>query len=83
MNLNKKPVKLAITIPAYNEEESIGSVIREILRKIEGIDEVEVIVINDGSKDRTSEVAKDAGADKIIRFSLTSFIVKLKSVGES
>jgi glycosyltransferase involved in cell wall biosynthesis len=68
LNLNKKPVKLAITIPAYNEEESIGKVIREISRKIEGIDQMEIIVINDGSMDRTNEAAKEAGADKIIDF---------------
>lgn len=68
MKPNKKPVKLAITIPAYNEEDSIGRVIHEIPGIIEGIDEIEIIVINDGSKDMTSEVAKDAGATKIIEF---------------
>ena len=66
--MNKNPVKLAITIPAYNEEATVGSVIREIPRKIEGIDKVEVIVINDGSRDRTVEVAKEAGADHIVQF---------------
>lgn len=66
--MNNLSVKLVITIPAYNEEDSIGRVIREIPGKIEGIDEIEVIVINDGSKDRTSEAAKEAGADKIIQF---------------
>lgn len=68
INMNKKPAKLSITIPAYNEEASIVKVIREIPRKIEGIGEVEVIVINDGSKDMTNEVAKEAGADKIVQF---------------
>ncbi|VVB89279.1 UDP-N-acetylglucosamine--dolichyl-phosphate N-acetylglucosaminyltransferase [uncultured archaeon] len=68
MNLEKKPVKLAITIPAYNEEHSLEKVIREIPGIIEGIDEIEVIVINDGSNDRTSEVAERAGAAKIIEF---------------
>jgi glycosyltransferase involved in cell wall biosynthesis len=68
IDLSKRSVKLAITIPAYNEEKSIGKVIREIPRKIEGIDEIEVIVINDGSTDRTSDVAKEAGADRIIQF---------------
>ncbi|SNQ62930.1 hypothetical protein MNV_980032 [Candidatus Methanoperedens nitroreducens] len=62
MKIEKKPVKLAITIPAYNEENSIEKVIREIPGIIEGIDEIEVIVINDGSKDRTSEAAEQAGA---------------------
>jgi len=68
LETNKKPVKLAITIPAYNEENSIEKVIHEIPGIIEGIDEIEVIVINDGSKDRTSEVAERAGAAKIIDF---------------
>jgi glycosyltransferase involved in cell wall biosynthesis len=55
-------------IPAYNEEETIGEVIKEIPRKIEGIKEIEVLIINDGSTDKTSEAAKNAGADKIIVF---------------
>ena len=65
----EKPIKIAITIPAYNEEDCIGKVISEIPRKIEGIDEIEIIVINDGSKDRTVEVAKEAGANTIVHFS--------------
>ncbi|MDO8726686.1 MAG: glycosyltransferase family 2 protein [Candidatus Methanoperedens sp.] len=66
--MNKNPLKLAITIPAYNEEATISRVIREIPRKIDGIDKVEVIVISDGSRDRTVEVAKEAGADHIVQF---------------
>ena len=65
--MNKNPVKLAITNPAYNEEATIGNVIREIPRKIEGIDKVEVIIINDGSRDRIVEMATEAGADKIVQ----------------
>jgi glycosyltransferase involved in cell wall biosynthesis len=57
---------LIVTIPAYNEEESIGDVIREIPRTMEGIDRVDVLVINDGSTDRTIEEARKAGADHII-----------------
>lgn len=68
MNTNKKPLKLIITIPAYNEEDTIASVIHEIPRNIEGIDKVEIIVINDGSKDRTVEVAQEAGADRFVEF---------------
>jgi len=59
-------MKLIVTIPAYNEENTINKVIREIPRQIDGIDSVEVLVINDGSTDNTVKVAKDAGADHII-----------------
>jgi glycosyltransferase involved in cell wall biosynthesis len=59
-------MKLVVTIPSYNEENSISKVIKEIPRKIKGVDLVEVLVINDGSVDNTSEEAKKAGADKII-----------------
>ena len=61
-------MKLVVMIPAYNEEETIGKVIKEIPGVIEGIDETEVLVTNDGSQDNTVEVAKEAGADKIISF---------------
>ncbi|OPX65124.1 MULTISPECIES: glycosyltransferase family 2 protein [unclassified Methanoregula] len=59
-------MKLIITIPAYNEEKSVGAVIRGIPEKIEGIDEISILVINDGSLDRTAEEAKQAGADRIL-----------------
>lgn len=59
-------MKLVVAIPAYNEETSIGKVIEEIPRDI--ADSVEIVVIDDGSTDDTSKVAKEAGADKIITF---------------
>jgi glycosyltransferase involved in cell wall biosynthesis len=58
--------KLVVMIPAYNEEKTIGSVIREIPRKVDGFDKVEVLVVNDGSTDNTVEEAKKAGADYIV-----------------
>jgi glycosyltransferase involved in cell wall biosynthesis len=60
-------VKVIVTIPAYNEEETIASVIREIPRMIPGGGIVEVLVIDDGSRDRTSDVAIAAGADHVLR----------------
>jgi glycosyltransferase involved in cell wall biosynthesis len=59
-------MKLIVTIPAYNEEENIGEVIREIPRMMQGISKVEVLVMDDGSTDRTCEVARAAGADYVI-----------------
>ena len=51
-------------IPAYNEEMTIGSVIKAIPRDI--ADDVKVVVIDDGSTDNTVNVAKESGADKIV-----------------
>src|SRR4051794_39679368 len=55
-------MKLVVTIPALNEEKTIAQVIAGIPRNLPGVDEVEVIVMNDGSTDRTAEVAQRAGA---------------------
>src|SRR5688572_17316286 len=55
-------MKLVVTIPAQNEEKTIAQVIRDVPRDIAGIDDVEVIVVNDGSTDRTAAEALDAGA---------------------
>src|SRR3954454_13226868 len=55
-------MKLVVTIPALNEEKTIAQVVRGVPRNIPGIDEVEVIVVNDGSSDNTPTEAADAGA---------------------
>src|SRR5437016_7284046 len=55
-------MKLVVTIPALNEEKTIAQVVRGVPRDIPGIDEVEVIVVNDGSTDNTPIEAADAGA---------------------
>lgn len=59
-------MRLVVTIPAYNEENSIGDVIEEIPRQIDGIESVRILVIDDGSSDATAERAREAGADSII-----------------
>ena len=60
-------MNLIVMIPAYNEEQTIGRVIKEIPRKIDGIDKVKILVVDDGSTDKTVAIAKEAGADKIVR----------------
>jgi glycosyltransferase involved in cell wall biosynthesis len=59
-------MKLIVQIPAHNEEATIADVVRGIPRSISGIDGVEVLIINDGSTDRTVECALQAGADHIL-----------------
>ena len=59
-------MKLVVLIPAFNEEESIEKVILKIPRKIQGIDQVSVLVVNDGSTDKTVDMALNSGADKVV-----------------
>ncbi len=60
-------MKLIVQIPCYNEEETLPETVRDIPRQIDGIDEVEILVIDDGSTDKTIEVAKSAGVDHIVK----------------
>lgn len=60
-------MKLIIQIPCYNEEQTLAATVADLPRQIEGIDQVELLVIDDGSDDRTVEVAREAGVDHIIQ----------------
>lgn len=59
-------MKLFVVIPAYNEEDNIQKAVLCIPRKIRGVKEVRVLVVNDGSTDKTADLALNAGADKVI-----------------
>ncbi len=59
-------MKLIVTIPCYNEAETLAGVIREIPRQLPGISEVAVMIIDDGSTDETIAVAQSAGADYVL-----------------
>ncbi len=56
-------MKLIVNLPAFNEAEKIEQTIKRIPRQINGVSEVFVQVIDDGSKDETAKIAKEAGAD--------------------
>ncbi|WP_295540605.1 glycosyltransferase family 2 protein [uncultured Thiohalocapsa sp.] len=60
-------MKLIIQIPCYNEAQTLPETVADIPRQVDGIDAVEILIIDDGSKDRTVDVARAIGVDHIIR----------------
>lgn len=58
-------MKLIILIPALNEADSIAGVVQSMPKQIEGVGQIEILVIDDGSKDDTAELARSAGATVI------------------
>jgi len=60
-------VKLIIQIPCLDEEATLAQTIADLPRQIDGIDEIELLVIDDGSTDRTVEVAREQGVEHIVR----------------
>ena len=61
-----RPVKLIIQIPCLNEEETLPATLADLPREVPGIDIVEWLVIDDGSTDRTVEVARELGVDHVV-----------------
>lgn len=61
-------MKLIIQIPCYNEAETLEIALNALPKQIDGIDEIEYLIINDGSKDNTVEVAKNWGVHHIVNF---------------
>ena len=61
-------MKLIIQIPCYNEEETLELAYNDLPRHIDGIDTIEYLIINDGSKDGTVKRAKELGFHHIVSF---------------
>jgi glycosyltransferase involved in cell wall biosynthesis len=59
--------KLIIQIPCLNEAQTLPGTLRDLPRQVAGVDVVEVLVIDDGSRDGTSDVARAGGVDHIVR----------------
>jgi glycosyltransferase involved in cell wall biosynthesis len=60
-------MKLIIQIPCFNEEAQLPTTLSRLPRQIDGFDAVEWLIIDDGSTDRTIEVARAAGVDHVVR----------------
>src|SRR5215212_7852886 len=60
-------MKLIIQIPCFNEEQTLPQTLRDLPREIPGIDEIEWLVVDDGSTDRTIDAARAGGVDHIVR----------------
>ncbi len=61
-------MKLVIQIPCYNEEEILPTTVADLPETIEGVDEIVILVINDGSHDKTVAVAKSLGIQHVLNF---------------
>jgi len=61
-------MKLIIQIPCYNEEATLPVTLRDLPRELPGIDGIELLVIDDGSHDRTAQVARDNGVHHVYSF---------------
>src|SRR3989338_11357934 len=74
-------MKLIIQIPCLNEEESLPKTLAALPKAIEGIDIIETLIINDGSEDRTVEVAKQCGVHHIVLFTKRQGLARAFSAG--
>jgi len=69
-------MKLIIQIPCYNEAETLEIALNGLPKQIDGIDIIEYLIINDGSKDNTVEVAKNWGVHHIVNFKRNKGLAK-------
>ncbi|HCF26053.1 MAG TPA: glycosyl transferase [Cyanobacteria bacterium UBA11049] len=73
--------KLIIQIPCYNEEATLGVTLSELPRQLPGVTSIEWLIINDGSNDKTVEVARSYGVDRIVNFSYNQGLAKAFMAG--
>jgi len=74
-------MKLIIQIPCYNEEKTLPHTIKDLPKEIPGIDKIEYLIINDGSTDKTVEVARKLGVHHIISFPNNRGLAKVFMAG--
>lgn len=71
-----KSMKLIIQIPCYNEEETLKIALNDLPKQIDGVDKIEYLIINDGSRDNTVQVAREWGVHHIVSFKKNKGLAK-------
>jgi glycosyltransferase involved in cell wall biosynthesis len=74
-------MRLIIQVPCYNEEETLPATLQALPRQLEGFSSVEWLVVDDGSEDRTLDVARSAGVDHVVRLSRHVGLAKAFTAG--
>jgi len=74
-------MKLIIQIPCLNEAESLPQTLKALPKKIDGIDQIETLIIDDGSTDNTTEVARQHGVNHFVRLTKRKGLAKAFSIG--
>lgn len=69
-------MKLIIQIPCYNEAETLEIALNDLPKQLDGINQIEYLIINDGSKDNTVEVAKKWGVHHVVNFKQNKGLAK-------
>lgn len=69
-------MKLIIQIPCYNEAETLEIALNDLPKSLDGVDQIEYLIINDGSKDNTVEVAKKWGVHHVVSFTQNKGLAK-------
>src|SRR6201991_3515837 len=74
-------MKLIIQIPCLNEEQTLPATVADLPRSLPGIDQIELLVIDDGSTDRTVAVARGCGVEHIVRLTNTKALAAGSQAG--
>lgn len=74
-------MKLVIQIPCLNEEETLPATLAALPRCVEGVDEIEIVIIDDGSTDATAEVARSLGVRHVVRAPVNQGLARAFSAG--
>jgi glycosyltransferase involved in cell wall biosynthesis len=74
-------MKLIIQIPCFNEEETLPKTLADLPKSIAGVDAIELLVVDDGSSDRTVDVARQLGVHHIVRLTSNQGLAHAFAVG--